>query len=312
MWQTKTRAWTLTATAVFALSATIALEVEVGVPPNFGGTTAFPFVSPRSTRSQEEGAEFRENGGHLLENAHALRIFYLSCVEHFETKALRDPFTKTVESAVVLYQHESSARSFYHPRLEPDRTKQGLSANLASTMTSAGATLVPDWDSQTRTCDAWFCSNRCFMIPGNFRGLESRTERATTQSSNARAERFFKLLCFGKGMALEDELAQVHGTIRYYRNFTGLLFTDGVKYLGDHANCYWLIDLVGSHQRDLEDIRFQPWELEVVEQFAGVVTMREDDNAPVIVRQNIPYTDFPLQKFSFYCVDSVMMLKSEY
>lgn len=113
-------------------------------------------------------------------------------------------------------------------------------------------------------------------------------------------------------MRLEEELAQFHGTTRYYKNFTGLLFTDGIKYLADRAGSYWLIDLVGSYQRDLTGAQFQLWEVEVAEQFAGVVTMREDDNAPVLVRQSIPYTDFPLANFSFYCVDNVMMLKSEY
>ncbi len=30
------------------------------------------------------------------------------------------------------------------------------------------------------------------------------------------------------------------------------------------------------------------------------------------IEQRIPYTDFPLDEFSFYCVHNVMMLKSEY
>ncbi len=76
-------------------------------------------------------------------------------------------------------------------------------------------------------------------------------------------------------MGLEDELEQFHGTTRYYRNFTGLLFTDGIKYLADRPDCYWLIDLVGSYQPQLEDIRFQLWEVEVVEQMSGLVTVRD-------------------------------------
>ena len=53
-------------------------------------------------------------------------------------------------------------------------------------------------------------------------------------------------------------------------------------------------------------------EVEVVEGISAVVTMREDSDGPVFVRQHVPYTDFPFEKFSFYCVDNVMMLKSEY
>ena len=113
-------------------------------------------------------------------------------------------------------------------------------------------------------------------------------------------------------MGLEEELAQFHGTQHYYRNFTGLLFSDGVKYLADKAGCYWLIDLIGSHQPKVKEVGFQLWELEVVEELAAVVTMREDTGELVLVRQNIPYTDFPLREFSFYCIDNVMLLKSEY
>ena len=64
-------------------------------------------------------------------------------------------------------------------------------------------------------------------------------------------------------MDLEAGLGQFHGTTRYYRDFTGLLFTDGVKYLADNAKCYWLLDLVGSYQSRLRNMRFQVWRLQV-------------------------------------------------
>ncbi len=113
-------------------------------------------------------------------------------------------------------------------------------------------------------------------------------------------------------MGLEDELSRFHGTQRYYRNSDGLLFTDGIKYLVDRAGCYWLIDLVGSYQREVQDVTFQLWEVEVVEGISTLLTMREDTDKRVLVRQHVPFTDFPLERFSFYCVDNVMMLKSEY
>ncbi len=113
-------------------------------------------------------------------------------------------------------------------------------------------------------------------------------------------------------MGLEDELSRFHGTQRYDRDFDGLLFTDGIKYLVDRAECYWLIDLVGSYQSEFADVRFQLWEVEVVEGISTLLTMSEDTDKPVLVRQHVPFTDFPLERFSFYCVDNVMMLKSEY
>lgn len=136
--------------------------------------------------------------------------------------------------------------------------------------------------------------------------------RSLASSLPSAVRKLLKVRCLQTGMVLEDELKQFHGTTRYYKNFNGLLFTDGIKHLADRAGCYWLIDLVGSYQPELHGVWFQLWEVEVVEDMSGLVTMREDLGRPVRVRQQIPYTDFPLKEFSFYCVDNVMMLKSEY
>ena len=113
-------------------------------------------------------------------------------------------------------------------------------------------------------------------------------------------------------MGLEEDLGQFTGTQQYYRNFTGLLYTDGVHYLAEHAGAYWLIDLVGSYQHKLRSVPFQLWELKVNDDKSALVTMREDDGLRAKVRQEIEYTDFPLQRFSWYTVHNVMMLKNEY
>ena len=49
-----------------------------------------------------------------------------------------------------------------------------------------------------------------------------------------------------------------------------------------------------------------------MEGISTLLTMSEDTDKPVLVRQHVPFTDFPLERFSFYCADNVMMLKSEY
>ncbi len=113
-------------------------------------------------------------------------------------------------------------------------------------------------------------------------------------------------------MGLEGELQQFYGTTRYYENFTGLLFTDGVKYLADHAECYWLIDLVGSYQPQLRDVPFQVWRIEVKHDDSALVTMIEDTGQPVKIKQEIPFTDFPLSEFELFCIDNILLLKSEY
>ena len=40
--------------------------------------------------------------------------------------------------------------------------------------------------------------------------------------------------------------------------------------------------------------------------------MVEDDGEPVRVSQELRFTDFPLKEFEFWCIDGVMLLKSEY
>ena len=111
---------------------------------------------------------------------------------------------------------------------------------------------------------------------------------------------------------LEAELQRFTGTQGYYRNFTGLLYTDGVRYVAEAAGAYWLIDLVGSHQPKLGDTPLQVWKLAVRDDKSALVTMVEDDGRRPRVSQEITFTDFPLREFSFYCISGVMLLKSEY
>ncbi|MDA2934976.1 hypothetical protein MYX82_11635, partial [Acidobacteria bacterium AH-259-D05] len=80
----------------------------------------------------------------------------------------------------------------------------------------------------------------------------------------------------------------------------------------EEAECYWLIDIVASYQPKLKQVPFQLWELEVEKDNPGVVTVREDSGKPALISQEIPYTDFPLEKIQLYCIDGVLLLPSEY
>jgi len=116
------------------------------------------------------------------------------------------------------------------------------------------------------------------------------------------------------------ELVQFTGTEHYYKHFTGLKYTDGIKYLADKTNCYWFIDIVASYQQSnltdafgqVKDINFQIWTLRVFKDRTAVVTMKEDTDGEPRVSQDIEYTDFPLDEIEVYCIDNVMLLKSEY
>lgn len=111
---------------------------------------------------------------------------------------------------------------------------------------------------------------------------------------------------------IEAKLRHFTGTQQWYRHsLSGLLYTEGIQYLAERAHCHWLIDVVGSYQPRL-DAKFQVWKVKVEEDKSALVTMVEGDGEPERVRQELPFTDFPLPEFEFFCIDGVMLLKSEY
>jgi len=113
---------------------------------------------------------------------------------------------------------------------------------------------------------------------------------------------------------LELNLAQFTGTAHWYKHLSGMLYTDGVEYVAEHAGAYWWIDLVGSYQYGkVAKMPFQVWTLTVdLEKQTAVATMKEDSHTPVLIRQEIEFTDFPLAKFECWVCDGTMLLKSEY
>ena len=111
------------------------------------------------------------------------------------------------------------------------------------------------------------------------------------------------------------QLAQFTGTQRYYRIGRRQLLTDGTRYLAENAGCFWMMDAIASH---LSEIGTQDWFVQVKVQVHGIrATMIYDDgNGNELARQEIPYTDFPMEAVSLYtCWDGdhwVIMLPSEY
>ena len=111
---------------------------------------------------------------------------------------------------------------------------------------------------------------------------------------------------------LKTNLNGFTGTETYFKHFSGMYFTDGISYLAESAGCHWLIDLVASYQPGLWDKRFQIWTIVVNEDKTAVVFCKEDSNAPVLIKQELEYTDFPLEEFKCYCIDGILLLPSEY
>ena len=111
---------------------------------------------------------------------------------------------------------------------------------------------------------------------------------------------------------LKQELRGFTGTEQYYPHWLGFRFTDGVKFLAEKANCFWLLDAVGSYQHKLKKIPFQVWTLKVNEDKTAVLEMKEDTGQPILVRQEIKYTDFPMQEVKLFYIEGVLLLPSEY
>jgi hypothetical protein len=110
-------------------------------------------------------------------------------------------------------------------------------------------------------------------------------------------------------------LAQFTGSLNRYRHWLGLYYTDGVKYLADHANAYWLLDAIASHQpqalRDLMLREIQFWSLSVHE--GGSATLRCcRDTDDVAIEQAIEWTDFPLPQIMLYVEQGTILLPSEH
>ena len=124
--------------------------------------------------------------------------------------------------------------------------------------------------------------------------------------------------------ALEMELAHFTGTesytnLRYPWLRKRFLLTDGTKHLAEKAKAYWLMDAIASHQTNKQVVaeEFQFWMLTVNDKQAAVLTCTDGNNKE-LVRQEISYTDFPLNSISLYaaldeCLGGlVVMLTSEY
>ena len=47
---------------------------------------------------------------------------------------------------------------------------------------------------------------------------------------------------------LQQSLKHFTSTDNYYRHLLSIRHTDGIQYLAQEAQCYWLIDVIASHQ----------------------------------------------------------------
>ena len=105
-----------------------------------------------------------------------------------------------------------------------------------------------------------------------------------------------------------------NGSENLYRySFTKFIYTDGIKALVQECKAYWLIDLIISHQIQVEVNKepFQVWHLKRVENDSFTITAT-DGNDNKVARQQIPFSDFPYDLATFWMVGTCLMLPNEY
>lgn len=128
-------------------------------------------------------------------------------------------------------------------------------------------------------------------------------------------------------MSIKDitqaKLDSFYGTETYrWSDFKKLKLTDGAQFLQDNGAA-WLIGAIESwqHNSDMtslpKDIEFQVWELIVIRNIGdrsgtAILTCHEDAGEPTLVKQEISYTDFPLDSIKLYVQNGVLLLPSEY
>lgn len=123
-----------------------------------------------------------------------------------------------------------------------------------------------------------------------------------------------------KAAEILNGLAHCTGGDELIRHFIRpMLYTEGMLYLAEQAGAFWLLDVIASHQhrpkiRQNQRLQeFQLWRIVVnPADNTAVVSCHEDSGEPAIVRQRIPFTDFPLDSFECYVENHTILLKSEH
>lgn len=97
---------------------------------------------------------------------------------------------------------------------------------------------------------------------------------------------------------IKESLAYFYGSMEFHKHPLGFIYTEGCHYLAEAAECYWLLDLVGSYLPELKGQDFLSYKL-TTNDSTGLVVI-EDGNHNELARQEIPFTDFPLDEITIW------------
>lgn len=109
-----------------------------------------------------------------------------------------------------------------------------------------------------------------------------------------------------------SELRQFSGTEHWYRHLSGYLYTDGVLYVAKEGGAFWLVDKILFTTRVKKELQeFGAWKLKVDKDKSAVLVC-EDGNYHELYREEIKWTDFPLETVDLWFENGVLILPSEH
>ena len=119
---------------------------------------------------------------------------------------------------------------------------------------------------------------------------------------------------------LESDLDFFHGSETIYKiPLLGTFYTEGIKYLAETAECFWLVTDVSVIAKSLMDrspfitIDIQTISGEEKESIGyGAIIRYSDGNDHILETQKYHLTDFPLERLHLYFVNSTLLLPGEY
>ena len=119
---------------------------------------------------------------------------------------------------------------------------------------------------------------------------------------------------------IKEGLQHFHGTEMFYQiPLLRTRFTDGLKYLANIADCFWLItdtsviakSLMSRSEFITIDFKRLPEEKQDYSGYEAEI-IYGDGNGNIFETHRYNFTDFPLDELRLYFVDNTLMLTSEY
>ncbi|QCX40285.1 hypothetical protein FF125_18200 [Aureibaculum algae] len=119
---------------------------------------------------------------------------------------------------------------------------------------------------------------------------------------------------------IKQNLQHFHGSEMFFQiPLLQTRFTDGLKYLANVAECFWLITDASVIAKSLRDkssfitIDFKRLsEQEQVKKQCKALLIYSDGNDNILETHKYRVTDFPLKELRLFFVDNTLMLPSEY